>query len=131
MAPVSRCVGPSCTPLPLVENVDEFLIAPRDLGDGRFASDLTGMPVHQRLPEDGAADCEANESRNRRCGFKPLMDFLVVFTSTQNDAADLVPAAASGGRHDLLAVFAVVEPFDLPQIRLDTGVLQLFDRLDH
>src|SRR5215471_4003030 len=118
-----RCVGPSGTPLPTFENVDKLLVASRDLGDGSLPGELTGTPIDHRLPEGSASDCEANESRNRRCNFQPLGDFLVICTSAQSDAANLVPSAAPGGRHHLLAVFAAVEPFDLPQVRLDTGVL--------
>src|SRR5499427_4159737 len=124
---VSRCVDPSATLLPTFENADVLLVASRNLGDGRLPGELAGTPINHRLPEGGPSDCEANESGNRRCDFQPLVDLLVVCTSAQNDAADFVPAAAPGSRHDLLAVFAAVEPFDLPQVRLNTGLLQLFD----
>src|SRR5215471_15403205 len=106
-----RCVGPSGTPLPTFENVDKLLVASRDLGNSSLPGELTGTPIDHRLPEGSASDCEANESRNRRCNFQPLGDFLVICTSAQNDAANLVSSAAA------------VEPFDLPQIRLDAGFL--------
>src|SRR5215475_3071087 len=126
-----RCVGPSGTPLPAFENVDKLLVASRDLGDGSLPGELTGTPIDHRLPEGSASDCEANESGNRRCNFQPLGDSLVICTPAQNDAANLVPSAASGSGHNLLAVFAAVEPFDLPHVRLDTGLLQLFDGPNH
>src|SRR5262245_35468912 len=59
---VSRCVGPSGTPLPAFESAGEFLVASRDLGDGSLSGELTGTPIGHRLPEGGPSDCKANES---------------------------------------------------------------------
>ena len=39
--------------------------------------------------------------------------------------------AGLGGRDDLLGVFATVESFDLPEVRLNAGVLQFLDGPDH
>src|SRR5262245_13002713 len=128
---VSRRVGPSGTPLPAFENADEPLVASRDLGNGSLPRELTGTPIDHGHPERGPSDCESNESRNRRCNFQPLVDLFVVRTSAQNDAADLVPTAAPRSHHNLLAILAAVEPFDLPQVWLHAGILQLFDGLDH
>ena len=46
-------------------------------------------------------------------------------------AADVVAAAALHRRDDLLAVLGRIDPLDLPDVGLDTGVLELVDRLDH
>ena len=59
------------------------------------------------------------------------MHFLVVLAAAQNDAADSVPAVSARGGHDLFAVLAPVQSFDLPNIRLDAGVLKLHDGLHH
>jgi hypothetical protein len=43
---------------------------------------------------------------------------------------DLAEAGPRRG-HDPLAILAAIEPFDLPQIRIDASVLELADGLDH
>ena len=79
----------------------------------------------------GAADREADEARHTGRHRQPFAHFLIVLAAAQHDAADLIAAAGARRRHDRLAILAPIEAFDLPEIRLDAGVLQLADGLDH
>jgi hypothetical protein len=56
---------------------------------------------------------------------------LVVFAPAQDDAADVVSATPACRGHDLLAVRATVETFNLPDVWLDLRVLKLLDGLHH
>jgi hypothetical protein len=58
-------------------------------------------------------------------------DLPVVLAAAENDAADVVTAAIPRCRHDALAVLAAIEALDFPHIRIDAGILELADRLDH
>ena len=54
---------------------------------------------------------------------EPFANFTVVLAATENDAADLIAPARAGRRHDLARNPRAIEPFNLPQIRLDAGDL--------
>src|SRR2546428_3692322 len=114
-----------------LEDVHELAVSTRDLGDGVFACGLLVPPCDERLPEVRPPDGEADEAGDGGCRHQPLAHLLVVFAASQDDAAHLGPAAPARSGHDLLAVLAPVEPFDLPDVGLDLRLLQLLDRLDH
>ena len=59
------------------------------------------------------------------------MNLSVIFAAAEDDATDVVPSASSCGCDDLFAIPPAVETFDLPDIRLDSGILKLLDRLHH
>src|SRR6266478_10088137 len=115
----------------LLEDVHELPISAGDLGDGLLSGRLFAPPADQWLPEVGAADREPDEARDSGGGHQPLAHLLLVLAPAEDDAADAVPAVAARGGDDPLAVLATVEPFDLPDVRLDSGILELADRLDH
>src|SRR4030095_16906389 len=102
-----------------------------DLGDGRSSRRLWGPPTDERLPEVGAADREADEAADAGCRRQPLAHLRLVLAPAEDNAADAVPPAAARRSHDLLAVLATVEPLDLPDVRLDAGILELADRPAH
>src|SRR5262249_13900287 len=74
---------------------------------------------------------EADESGDLGRDGQPLAYFLVVLATTQDNAADLVPALAVGGRDYAGAVFAAVQTLDFPNVRLHARVLQFPDGPDH
>src|SRR5713226_4737767 len=113
------------------ENLDELLITAGYLRHRRFPCDLLAAPVDQRIPEAGPTDGKADEARYGRCGRQPFADFPVIFTASQDDAANPVAASTACGGHNLFAVFAPLETFDLPYVRLDASVLQFLDGLRH
>src|SRR6266403_342779 len=114
-----------------LEDVHELVVPAGDLGDGLLSGRLFAPPADQWLPEVGAADREPDEARDSGGGHQPLAHLLLVLAPAEDDAADAVPAVAARGGDDPLAVLATVEPFDLPDVRLDSGILELADRLDH
>ena len=75
--------------------------------------------------------------RKWRAGSKPpasvpgFIGFAVGRTTFWDAVADLVPTVAPYCFDDTLAVLAAIEPFDFPDIRLDSGVLQHADGLEH
>src|SRR5262245_66674842 len=79
----------------LLEDVHEVPIPAGDLGDGLLARRPLGAPADQRFPEVGAADREPDEARNAGGGRQPFAHLLLVFSPSENDAADAIPAAAS------------------------------------
>ena len=103
----------------MFEDFDQLQVAPGDFGDGGFARDLSSSKVNERIPKIRPAHGEADESFNagRRC--QPLAHFLVVLATSENDAADFLPAIAARNEHDRFAILATIESFDLPDIRLN------------
>src|SRR6185503_8482114 len=115
---------PTAWSLPF-EEVDEFAIALGDPGEGLLARRLPGFPVDKRIPEDGAADGKADEARHLAGGAEPLAHLLIVLAAAEHDAADAIASAGPGRCHDRLAILSAIEAFDLPQVGLDAGLLQL------
>src|SRR5215469_1061527 len=109
----------------------ELLITTRDLIDRSVAANLAGAPVHEWIPETGAADRETNKSRYGCGGGQPKLDLAVVLASSQNDAPDLIAAVRACGGHDAFAVPVGIEPLDFPDVRLHSRSLQFLDRLNH
>src|SRR5581483_7065932 len=62
---------------------------------------------------------------------QPLVDLVVGRAAAEHDAGDVVAPLAPHELRDLVARLAVVDALDLPDVRLDTRVLQLQDRLAH
>src|SRR6516164_5939218 len=61
----------------------------------------------------------------------PLAHFLWVFAAAQNDATNFVPTALMRGCNDSFAVLRAVEPFNFPDVCLDTSILEFLNGLDH
>src|SRR6266496_2350299 len=115
----------------LVKNVHKLAIAAGDLSDRILASDFLRSHVNQRIPETGPPDGEADETLDCRRSPQPLAHLLIVLSPAKDDAADvLTPAAASNG-YNLFAVLLAIKSLDLPDVRLDLGVLEFHDGLDH
>ena len=106
------------------KRVNELPIAAGHFVDRFLARNLLVTQIDKGLPEIGSANCESNEARNTGRGRQPFENFLVVFATAKNDAANRASSACFGGRDDLLAVFAAIEALDLPHVRLNSGVLQ-------
>src|ERR1700719_316596 len=113
------------------KDFDELLVPSGDFRDGGFTRGLFGKKANERFPEDRSTHGEADESIDASCRRQPLAHFLIVFTTSKNDASNFVPPAAMCCGHDLFAVFTTIESLDLPDIWLDARVLQLLDRLNH
>src|SRR5215469_215095 len=109
----------------IFENIHEFPITTCDLGECRLASDLLGAHVDQWTPETGAPYSESDEAIDCGCSGEPLPHLLIVLSTAEDDAADFLAMATARHGHNLFAVFATVESFDLPNVRLDLRVLEL------
>ncbi len=62
---------------------------------------------------------------------EPVVDLGVVGAAAEHDAVDAVAAAAARLRDEHLAVRALFDALDLPDVDLDAGVLDLGDRAAH
>src|SRR5689334_10761116 len=105
--------------------------APRDLGYGDLSTDGVGSPFDHRIEPRRPADGKTDEARDARRDRQPAHHGVLVRPAAEDDAADGRAAAATCRVDDLLAILATIESLDLPDIRLDAGVLQRVHRLDH
>src|SRR5215469_11110729 len=96
-----------------LKNVNECLIATRDLIHRRVPRYLLRTPVNERVPEASTANGEADEARHRGCGDQPFTYLLVILTTTQNDTADAAPTSAASRGHHAFTVLMLLEPFNL------------------
>src|SRR5207302_1251852 len=78
----------------LLEEIYEFPIAARDLGGRLLVRRLAGVPGDQGIPENSAADCEADEAWHRGRHAEPFADFAVVLAAAEHDATDMVASAS-------------------------------------
>src|SRR5258708_11516533 len=108
----------------LLEDVDELDITLGDVFYGVFPRDLVCAPVHERVPKARTAYGEADESRDSRSRRQPLVYLLVVFTPAQDDTADLSAAAPARRADDCFTVLPAIKSLDLPDVRLNSCVLQ-------
>ena len=106
-----------------LENVHKTLIAAADLLDDSFPRHLLVAERHKGVPECRAANRKTNEPRNRRGCCQLLADFLVILTTAQNNAANIISAVTASSGNDFFAIFPAIKPFNLPDIRFHPGVL--------
>src|ERR1700719_561439 len=115
----------------MFKDFDEGPVAPGNFRNGGFARCLSSSKINERIPKIRPADSEANEAFDASCGRQPLAHFFVVLATSKNNTANFVPLTAMCCGHDRLAVLMAIESLDLPDIRLNPGVLQLSNRLNH
>jgi hypothetical protein len=111
-----------------LEQIYELAIAPRDFGDNLLARRFFAPPGNQRIPESRAADRKADEAWHTGRNRKPVSHLLIVLAAAENDAIDPIAAGRPGRCYNLLAIVAPIETLNLPQIRLDAGILELAPR---
>src|SRR5437762_3158221 len=92
----------------LLKNVHPFAIPPGNPPPRCLTRDLLAPPVHEWVPERGAADGEANEPRYRRRLGQPFAYLFVILAATQDDAANPVPAATPRCCHHFHTIFTAV-----------------------
>src|SRR5262249_14015155 len=124
----SRCAGLRTD---ILKNVYELQVSMRNLRHRVRARNLLRPQVDEPVPETGPAYSATDEAFNASRRRQPFAHLPVVFASAQNDEPNFVSATASGRGHNLLAVLAAVEPFDLPYVRFDARVLQLANGPNH
>jgi hypothetical protein len=113
------------------EDVNKIPISASNFGDCIISCYLACTPVHEWTPEARPANGETIETRNRSSGRKPFADLPIVLAAAEDDATDSVSASPAGCSHEALAVFMTLEPFDLPHVRLNPGILKLLNGLSH
>ncbi len=118
-------------PRAVFEHVDPLLKLVGNHLDAGLTRGLVGAEIDDRLQERRAADGKADEARHGGGDAEPLDDLLLVLAAAQHNRADAIATVAAYCLDDLHAVFAAVQPFDLPDVRLDAEVLNFADRTDH
>src|SRR4029079_14963322 len=78
-----------------------------------------------------AADREADEPLDGGGRLQPLVDLVVVGAAAEDDAHDALAPALARLPAEHLAIRALVDALDLPDVDLDPGVLDLGDRATH
>src|SRR5262252_9614212 len=122
----------SCgTGMSFFKSVHKLAIAASHLIHRGLPRRLLVAPVDKWLPEVGPTHGETDKAWHAGRRRQPFAHLFVVFSTPQDDAADIVATALTHGRHNLRAVLAAVQPLDLPHVRLYLCVLKLLDALDH
>ncbi len=103
----------------------------RDLGHGDLSTDRVRSPFDHGIQPRRPADRKTDEAMNAGRDREPAHHGLLVRAAAKDDAADCRAPAAPCRFDDLLAILATIESLDFPDIRLDPGVLQRVNRLDH
>src|SRR5438552_3908510 len=114
----------------LLKQIYPLAIVGCDPGDRLLARELLAAEIDARIPKGGAADGEPNEAGDRCRRGQPLTHLLVVLAAPQDDAADVGTPAALGRRDHLDAVLLAIQALDLPDVGLNSHVLELVNRLD-
>src|SRR5260221_6006141 len=104
---------------------DEAKVVLGDLARAGGALDLAVDICLERVPPDRAPDREADVAVDGRRRAQPAVDLAVVGAPPEHHAGDAVAAARAGLRDEHLAVGALVDTLDLPDVRLDSSVLDL------
>jgi len=113
------------------KNVHKRPVALTNFGDGCVSGNPLAAPNYERVPKYGPANSEPDEPGDSGSCLHPLAHFLWVFAAAQNDATNLVPTALMRGCNDFLSVLRAVEPFNFPDVCLDTSILEFLNGLDH
>jgi hypothetical protein len=113
------------------KNAHKRPVAITDFGDGFVPGNPLAAPIYERVPKYSPANSEPDEPGDPGSCLHPLAHFLWVFAAAQNDATNFVPTALIRGYNDSLAVLRAVEPFNFPNICLDTSILEFLNGLDH
>ena len=92
--------------------------------------EAAGDVLAQRIEPDGPADRETDIATHRGRGLQPARDAVEVGAAAQDDAGHVLASVRAGLRDRPFAVGAIVQAFDLPDVRLDAGVLEFGDRAD-
>src|SRR5271155_503212 len=110
---------------------DKAQVVLGDLARAGRPLDLSIDVGFQRVPPDRASDREPDEAVDGSRCRQPLVDLGVVCATAEDHADDArAPAGARlGDEH--LAVGALVDALDLPNVDLDAEVLDLGDRATH
>ena len=92
------------------------------------------LPVYvrlERVPPDRAPDREADEAVDGSGLDQPVFDLGVVGAAPEDHAADPVTPPGASLRDEHLAVRALIDALDLPDVDLDARILDLRDRPAH
>src|SRR5271167_497074 len=107
---------------------DEAQVVLGDLAGARGPLDLSIDIGLQRVPPDRASDRESDEAVHGGCLCQPVVDLGVVGAAAEDHANDALTPARARLRDEHLAVRALFDALDLPDVDLDAGVLGGCDR---
>src|SRR5581483_1849512 len=85
----------------------------------------------ERIPPDRSPDREADVTGDATTHAKPVIDLLVGRGPSEHHAGHPVATSGASLLGDGLAVLPAVDALDLPDVRLDPGLLQLGNRVPH
>src|SRR5215475_8879381 len=90
-----------------------------------------GREIAHCIGEDRAADGEAHVPLDARARAQPVVDAFDRCAAAEDEAAHTVPAVTTSGEGDRTTCLALFHALDLPELGLDTRVLQRLDCLHH
>src|SRR5438445_283218 len=85
------------------------------------------QPFSQRSLPDRPPDGKSDEARHAGLLLQPVLELRLGCPAAEDDANDILAAAASGFLGYPPIILAPIQAFDLPDVRLDTGGLRLHD----
>src|SRR6476646_10975343 len=112
-------------------DVDEAQIAVGGLGGGLLAGKAAVDEALERIAPDRAADCEPDIGPERGGLTQPMIDLVVACSPAQHYTCHAVAPASPALGCNALAVGALVQTLDLPDVGLHPSLLQMRDRENH
>ena len=113
----------------VLEDTRPLTEASSDSSHRGLPRDFVSAPRRHGLQPCRPADRKTDEAMDTRRDVEPAHHRLLVRPAAEDDAADRRAAVAPRRFDGLLAILATIEPLDLPDIRLDAGVLKRADRV--
>ena len=115
----------------ILKDVNPLTQAPSDLRYGLGARHCLRAVSGHRIPEACASNGEADETIDFRGSGQPAAHFGRISATAQHDTANRAAAVVPGGFDNAFAIIVAAHTLDLPDVGLDTRLLQFANRHAH
>jgi hypothetical protein len=103
----------------------------RDLCRGRLPRETFGLKVHHGFPEAGATNGKTDKTGHVGSRLEPVKYACLTGSTPQHNEANVLTTIAVCDLNDLLAISALIQPFDFPDIWFHPCLSQFLYGLDH
>ncbi len=102
-----------------------------NLRDNLFFGEALCLKIDKRIPETGSPHRKTDEPGNASRCLQPMYHPLSLGATSEHNEANGVASTTLGHLHQLDTIFLAIEPFYLPHIWLNTGLLEGLHGLKH